>query len=136
VVYHESMPHRGVSAAEKYAEGPKPLCECHGESMRWQKNAGGRVGGNWRCAVNRPHRAVLAAEKALEGPAPLCPCHSEPMLWNAQPTHAGGSWRCRIVTHEYQQRYSSRLSTVETYVAKISGGDSNVESMRPSIPLR
>ena len=44
---------KGVSAAEKYAQGPRPLCECHGVEMLWMKNARRSLGGYWTCAERR-----------------------------------------------------------------------------------
>lgn len=40
-----------ISAAEKYAEGPRPECECHGVEMRWGADAKRRLGGRWCCVV-------------------------------------------------------------------------------------
>lgn len=74
-----------VSAAEKYAEGPRPLCECCGVEMRWGSDARTKAGGRWLCVekdrewlraysaanrekVRKKKRAYYAAnrEKVLE----------------------------------------------------------------------
>lgn len=38
-----------VSAEMKYAEGPRPLCECHGEPMLWCAVKSLKAGGRWQC---------------------------------------------------------------------------------------
>jgi hypothetical protein len=47
-------------AAEKYAEGPRPLCLCHGEEMLWATN--------WRCPIKqRASRNVRQARYPSTG---------------------------------------------------------------------
>lgn len=45
-----------MTSAEKYAElealgQSRPVCKCHGVTMRWRCVTGRRSGGNWRCVV-------------------------------------------------------------------------------------
>ena len=53
----EQPKRRGVSAAEKYAEGPRPRCECHGEEMLWNRDARCHWGGWWSCSEKERERA-------------------------------------------------------------------------------
>jgi hypothetical protein len=52
------MKREGVSAAEMYAEleasgKERPQCECHGESMYWQRHTRSISGGGWRCPAKQ-----------------------------------------------------------------------------------
>ena len=55
----EGFLHVGRSAAEVYALGPRPRCECHGTEMWWSKSKIVHRGGYWICSVR--HTAFRAA---------------------------------------------------------------------------
>jgi hypothetical protein len=56
-------PYPKVSAAEKYAEGPRKRCKCHGEEMQWASQDDFPAGGRWRCPIRARARAVRHKER-------------------------------------------------------------------------
>lgn len=93
-----------VTAAQKNAEGPRPLCECHGKKMWWSASSSFSAGGYWKCSSPK-YAIVSAATKYGEiggrDNAPLCDCHLQAMRWQARGAYpTGGCWRCVWVEGE------------------------------------
>lgn len=63
--------HKGVSAAEKYAEleargEERPKCKCHSEPMVWKARTDYTSGGHWHCSIRARARANAWRDKNLD----------------------------------------------------------------------
>lgn len=84
----------------------KPLCECHGEPMSWNRDVRGRMGGFWRCAIKR--RAYERNKRATD-PAYAARVRKQHNEWQTKKYDADPLWRIGRRLREDAYTRSQRL---------------------------